>query len=86
MPVLDTPPIPEELYRSAWRESGWQPHAMQEEILLDPTRNKVVALGRRAGKSQTGGRRLVPEAFRTWYELDTLRAIGQRREFWIVGP
>jgi hypothetical protein len=86
MPVLDTPPIPRKLYRSLWGESTWEPHDMQREILLDPTRNKVVALGRRAGKSQTGGRRLVPEAFRTWYELDRLRALSQRREYWIVGP
>lgn len=86
MAVLDTLPIPPELYDSLWEESGWQPHSVQREVLLDPTRNKVLALGRRAGKSQTGGRRLVPEAFRAWYEMDHLEAIGQRREFWIVGP
>ena len=86
MAVLDTLPIPRELYASLWKESGWQPHSVQRDILLDPTRNKVVALGRRAGKSQTGGRRLVPEAFRAWYEADHLEEIGQRREFWIVGP
>lgn len=86
MAVLDTLPIPGQLYESLWRESGWQPHKVQREILLDPTRNKVVALGRRAGKSQTGGRRLVPEAFRAWYEADALEELGQRREFWVVGP
>ena len=63
MPVLTTPPVPNVLYDSLWSRSGWDPHALQREILLDPTRNKVVALGRRAGKSQTGGRRLVPEVF-----------------------
>lgn len=86
MAVLDTPPVPAELYASLWDQSGWQPHRIQREILLDETRNKVVALGRRAGKSQTGGRRLVPEAFRAWYELDQLSGMGQRREYWIVGP
>lgn len=86
MPVLETPPIPIELYDSLWSESGWQPHDLQREILLDGTRNKVVALGRRAGKSQTGGRRLVPEAFRAWTELEELRKLSQRREYWIVGP
>lgn len=86
MAVLDTVPIPPELYDSLWRQSGWEPHDVQREVLLDPARNKVLALGRRAGKSQTGGRRLVPEAFRAWYEVDLLEDLGQRREFWIVGP
>lgn len=86
MPILLTPPVPSELSESLWEQSGWEPHAVQREILLDGTRNKVVALGRRAGKSQTGGRRLVPEAFRAWYEIDELIRLGQRREYWIVGP
>ncbi len=86
MAVLDTLPIPSSLYDALWRSSGWEPHSVQREVLLDPTRNKVLALGRRAGKSQTGGRRLVPEAFRAWYEIDKLEDLGQRREFWIVGP
>jgi len=59
---------------------------MQEEILRDRTRNKVVAAGRRAGKSQMGGHRLVPEAFRAWTEMDLLARLGVRREYWIVGP
>ena len=86
MAVLATPPIPVRLYKHLWKHSGWQPHRVQREILLDPTRNKVIALGRRAGKSQTGGRRLVPEVFRTWYQADRLQEINQRREYWIVGP
>lgn len=86
MAVLATPPVPVRLYHSLWANSGWEPHDIQREILLDGTRNKVVALGRRAGKSQTGGRRLVPEAFRAWYQLDRLQQLSQRREYWIVGP
>lgn len=86
MAVLATPPVPTKLYRSLWEEARWSPHAIQREILLDPTRNKVIALGRRAGKSQTGGRRLIPEVYRTWYQLDKLRDMSQRREYWIVGP
>lgn len=86
MAVLLTPPVPDRLYSSLWANSGWRPHPIQREILLDPTRNKVVALGRRAGKSQTGGRRLVPEAFRAWSEIDKLERLSQRREYWIVGP
>lgn len=86
MAVLETPPVPHELYESLWAHSGWNPHPIQREVLLDASRNKVLALGRRAGKSQTGGRRLVPEAFRAYSELDELKSLGQRREYWIVGP
>lgn len=86
MPVLSTPPVPRALFDSVWARGGWSPHEIQREILGSPVRNKVVALGRRAGKSQTGGHRLVPEAFRALSELRTLKAISQRREYWIVGP
>jgi hypothetical protein len=86
MPLLATPPIPDKLHRVVWDKTTWEPHDLQREILLSPARNKVVSLGRRAGKSQTGGKKLVPEAFRAWMELDTLKKLGQRREFWIVGP
>jgi hypothetical protein len=86
MPIMATPPIPERLNRKVWEKTTWEPHDLQREILLSPARNKVVALGRRAGKSQTGGKKLVPEAFRTWYEMDELKRRGLRREFWIVGP
>lgn len=83
---LTTPPPAPELYEHIWETTGWEPYALQREVLLSPVRNKVVAAGRRAGKSQMGAHRLVPEAFRAWYELDMLRALMQRREFWIVGP
>lgn len=86
MAVLETPPVPQELYESLWARSGWNPHSIQREVLLDKTRNKVLALGRRAGKSQTGGRRLIPEVFRTYSDLRELEELGQRREYWIVGP
>jgi hypothetical protein len=46
----------------------------------------VVAFGRRAGKSETGGKKLVPEAFRAQMELPLLKQKGLRREYWIVGP
>jgi hypothetical protein len=69
-----------------WDRTNWAPYPTQREILLDRTRNKVVVFGRRAGKSQTGGHMLVPEAFRAWYESEHLEKISKRREFWIVGP
>ena len=86
MAVLETPPVPAELYESLWAKSAWSPHRIQREVLLSGTRNKVLALGRRAGKSQTGGRRLVPEAFRALAEKEILEELSQRREYWIVGP
>jgi len=69
-----------------WDRVGWDPYPLQAKILLDPARNKVMTAGRRAGKSQVGGHRLVPEAFRAYGELPMLRSRRQRREFWIVGP
>lgn len=86
MPVLRTPPLPAELTRGVWQALGWTPHSLQEEILLSGARNKLVSAGRRFGKSESGGYRLIPEAFRALKELDILKQISQRREYWIVGP
>jgi hypothetical protein len=55
-------------------------------MLFTRIRNQVAAFGRRAGKSQVGGMKLVPEWFRAMIELEELIAKGLRREFWIVGP
>lgn len=83
---MRTPLPPDALWRMGWSRTGFQPYSLQEEILLNGARNKVLAAGRRAGKSRVGGHRLVPEAFRAWYELDELKRYGLRREYWIVGP
>jgi hypothetical protein len=69
-----------------WNKLGWSPHPMQREILLSPTRQKVFAGGRRVGKSQTGGHVLVPYALSAAKEIPWLDRVGQRREYWIVGP
>lgn len=72
---------------AAWRTAiGWSPHRIQQEILESGARNQVLAAGRRFGKSQTGGHRLLPEAFRAFAEQETLVARGMRRQYWIVGP
>ena len=84
--LLPTPHLPETVLRAFWRKLGWTPHALQEKALIAPERNKVMAAGRRVGKSQTGGHKLIPEAFRAKTELDILREKGLRREYWIVGP
>lgn len=83
---LTTPAPPERLVRSIWDRVGWRPYSLQQEVLISGVRNRLMAAGRRAGKSQTGAHRLVPEAFRAWYELDELKRRGIRREYWIVGP
>ena len=64
----------------------WRPHKIQKEVLEDQTRNQVLAAGRRAGKSQTGGHKLIPKAFETFAVADNLIEKGQRHEYWIVGP
>lgn len=84
--LLNTPAPARKLHRSIWGETLWTPHAAQKEILFDRTRNQVVAFGRRAGKSQTGGHKLIPEFFRALMEADELKSRGLRREYWIVGP
>lgn len=84
--LLNTPATSKTLYRSIWDETLWTPHPAQEAMLFNRTRNQVAAFGRRAGKSQTGGNKLVPEYFRAMLELDVLKIKGLRREYWIVGP
>lgn len=65
---------------------GYEPHAGQVEILGSHARNKVVAAGRRFGKSDIGGHRLVTECFLAYYMRKELADTDKRREFWIVGP
>jgi hypothetical protein len=84
--LLHTRPLPEKLHRNIWAKCGWNPHPLQREILLSRKRQRVLAAGRRAGKSQIGGYALVAEAFRALGELPTLEERNLRREYWIVGP
>lgn len=79
-------PVPRILQERVWRSIGWQPYDLQREVLLDRTRLQVFAAGRRAGKSQVGGHKLLPEAFRALGQAKELAERGLRREFWIVGP
>lgn len=90
--LLDLPksmrmgPIAPKLHRQTWKATDWTPYPLQEEILLSRARQQVNAAGRRAGKSQTGGHKLIPEVFRAYHQQEELRSRGLRREFWIVGP
>lgn len=86
MRPLTTPPLSGLLLRRVWRELEWNPHPLQRAVLLSNSRNKLLSAGRRVGKSQVGGYRLVPEVFRALAERDYLRRKGLRREYWIVGP
>lgn len=65
---------------------GYNPHPCQQQVLESPVRNRVVAAGRRFGKSDIGGHELVPEALATRDIAEILKLEGKRREFWIVGP
>ena len=84
--LLNTPASSRKLYRNVWGETMWVPYPAQQEILFNRIRNQVVAFGRRAGKSQTGGNKLIPEYFRALMETEELLTKGLRREYWIVGP
>lgn len=64
----------------------WAPHRGQMPIATDAHRHQVVACGRRFGKSNIGGNKLVPEAFYTKPIANQLKMDGKRRIFWIVGP
>jgi hypothetical protein len=68
------------------RQLGWKPHPVQREVIEDDTRNQVLAAGRRAGKSNVGGHKLLPYAFAALAEAESLAEADQRREYWIIGP
>lgn len=65
---------------------GHVPHAGQRRIYRSRTRNRVCSCGRRFGKSVVGGMEIVCEGYKTYPMLRKLEDLGQRREFWIVGP
>lgn len=65
---------------------GWAPHSGQIEVIDCTARNRVVAAGRRFGKSEIGGHKLFQEALNTRLVKSRLEELQKRREFWIVGP
>lgn len=69
-----------------FRMAKYSPHRAQAQVHADGTRNRVIAAGRRFGKSEIGGGELNIEAARTQLMRNRLEAEGKRREFWIVGP
>lgn len=71
---------------SIFRGMGYRPHPAQQMVHRSSSRNRVVAAGRRFGKSEIGAGELDIEAVRTRFMLNYLEDRGIRREFWIVGP
>ncbi len=69
-----------------FRSIKYQPHKGQRMFHESSVRNRVAACGRRFGKSKMGAAELAVEAVRTRPMCTYLEDIGQRREFWIVGP
>lgn len=65
---------------------GYEPHDGQWKIHDSLARHRVADFGRRAGKSRAGGMELIPEALATYASLEYLRATGDRKWFWLVGP
>ena len=69
------------------RRCGWVPHGGQRRIIeAARVRNRLVSAGRRFGKSEVGGHKLVQEAINTRLVRKMLDDLDKRREFWIVGP
>lgn len=69
-----------------YEKMGWLPHDGQRAVIEAAERNRVVAAGRRFGKSEIGGHKLVQEALNTRLVKTRLEDLGKRREYWIVGP
>jgi hypothetical protein len=69
-----------------YEKIGWDPHSGQREVICSQCRNRVVAAGRRFGKSVIGGHKLVQEALNTRLVASRLKELSLRREYWIVGP
>lgn len=69
-----------------FKSLGYKPHKAQRMVHRSRARNRVVAAGRRVGKSEIGAGELDIEAVRTRFLVPYLEDRGIRREFWIVGP
>jgi len=64
---------------------NWLPHESQCMVLESRARHRVWCAGRRTGKSELGGHKLLPPALSARAVADEWKRKGKRREFWIVG-
>lgn len=65
---------------------AYAPNSAQRPVHECVERFIVAAMGRRTGKSTSGGMDLLPEAYVSYLNRNLLAEQGIRREFWIVGP
>jgi hypothetical protein len=85
-PVLEGMPNPYVNVAGVFKRARYSPHVAQKLFHASDARNRVVAAGRRLGKSEMGAGELDIEAFKTKRMLGFLEEFKMRREFWIVGP
>lgn len=71
---------------AVFKATGYTPHPGQRAFHRSGVRNKVLAGGRRGGKSKSGAAELDLEAQKAGIMRHELKDKGIRREFWIVGP
>lgn len=64
----------------------FDPHTGQLVFMEDPARFLTCTCGRRFGKSKGIAHEFLPECLKAKDEATTLKANGQRREFWTIGP
>lgn len=69
-----------------WPRLKYEPHELQREVHNNLSRHRVLAAGRRWGKSQLGGHELTPWALYANVIAPRLLEDGQQMRFWIVGP
>lgn len=86
MPKLNLAPEAPIAELPLYEKIGWTPHSGQKRIIEARIRNRVVAAGRRFGKSEIGGHKLFQEALSTRLVKSRLEELQKRREFWVVGP
>lgn len=65
---------------------GYDPHPGQLLVAESTARHRVLAAGRRFGKSDVGGHELIPECLYTYTQVGHLESTGKDRRFWVVGP
>lgn len=65
---------------------GYVRHSAQQACHDAIERFRIAAWGRRAGKSRVGGMELLPAAYLAHAQRSRLEDLGERHEYWIVGP
>lgn len=72
--------------RSVFDECGYLPHRGQRKLHRSTARHRWGAMGRRFGKSHSGGHEITVEGMRAMDLANWLQETGKRWEVWIVGP